>query len=492
MSTTTSSLTSINSSGGLTTSSTLTNALGTLQESGLASGVNSTAIIQAELAVEEEPMTNIEDEITGLTSEDTQLSTIESYLQAVSNDAQALSKPSLFANVQTVSSTNSSLVSATGTGSIGAVVGSNTITVSQLASAASRTFVYSSPSSATTISIDGSSVAVSAGESAATLASAINSSNSLDVYATTATDSSGNTELVLSSRTTGAQTSDGYINVNGATGLLSENTSLASAGQNAEYSINGGSLQSSATDTVTNAIAGITLNLEGVTGSNPITITASTPAPSSSAIISAVEQFVNDYNSTLYVIESAIDTAPASETTASAYNPNSGSLFGDDELENLLSDLRDTLGEAYGSGSSTYTILSQLGISTGASTGAATTDATDGYLTVNTDTLSAAISSNSSSVKSLLQSWSTSFQSVTNAAAASTTGAIANRISGNGELITGLQSRYTAMQEAYNTEEKTMVEQWAQVESTLEDLSTQKTSLTTFSTELENENSSSN
>ncbi len=433
-------------------SSTLTNALGNIQDLGLASGMNTDEIIEAELAVDEEPMTNIEDEIEGLQSEDSTLGTIQDDLQTVAADALKLSDVTLFAQSQTVSSTNSGLVSARLTGSLGAVIGASTISVTQLASAASRTYAYTSPSSATTITIDGQSLAISAGESASTIASTINQSNSYDVYATTATDSSGNTELVLSSRSTGAQTGD-YIDVAGASDVLTENTALASAGQDAEYSVNGGATQSSASDTVSGALPGITLTLSGVTGSTPVTLDTSSPAPDATTIISEVEQFVNDYNSALEAIESDIDTAPASESDSGDYNPNSGSLFGDDELENLLSDMRESLSATYGSGSSLYTSLAAIGISTGEPTGSMSSSSVDGELTVDTDTLTDAIESDPSDVKSLLQTWSTSFQTVVNNAASSTTGALATRVSGSGDLISNLQDQYDSMQTLYAQEE---------------------------------------
>jgi flagellar hook-associated protein 2 len=471
-------------------SGTLTNELGNLQDLGLASGINTDELIEAELAVDEEPMTNIEDEIKGLETEDSTLGTIQDDLQTVAQDALKLSDVTLFAQSQTVSSTNSGLVSAKPTGSLGAVIGSSTVAVTQLASAASRTYAYTSPSSATTVTIDGKSLAISAGESASTIASAINQSGSYDVYATTATDSSGNTELVLSSRSTGEQ-SGSYIDVEGASGVLTENTALASAGQDAEYSINGGATESSASDTISGALPGITLTLSGVTGSTPVTIDTSNPAPDATTIVSEVEQFVSDYNSALEAIESDIDTAPASESDSSDYNPNSGSLFGDDELEDLLSDMRESLSETYGTGSSLYTSLAAIGISTGTSTGSMSSSSVDGELTIDTDTLTDAIESNPSDVKSLLQTWSTSFQSVVNNAASSTTGALATRVSGNGELISSLQDQYDSMQTLYTQEEKTMEAEWADTEAALEDLNDQKSSLSTFSTELENESSSS-
>lgn len=506
---------SINSSGGLTADSTLTNdgADGALQEVGLASGINTNELIQAELAEQEQPLTNMAAEISGLETEDNTLSGIQYQLQDVSLDAMAIAEPSTFFDVQSISSSNSSLVTAATSNGVGAVIGSSTVTVTQLASAAQRTFNYTTPTAADTITIDGQPLSVAAGETAATLADTINSSDTLDVYASATTNAQGQQQLVLSSRSTGNNDNGlgTYINVQdgttqvsgtgtygqsgyvaGGTGaVLSEIGSLAQEGGDAEYSINGGALQSSATDTVTNALPGVTLSLLGVTGSaSPVTITTSAPGPDVTAIISAVQQFVNDYNAAILSIEADVNTAPASESNSSDYNPNSGSLFGDDELENLLNDMRETM-YTPGAGLPTgLAALSDIGISTGASTGEVVQSSLDGELTIDTSTLTSAIESNPSGVQAVLTSWAQSFQTVVNNAAAPA-GAIEARVSGNTQLITNLQSQYSSMQTLFNQQEENMEEQWAQVEATLSDLDDQKTTLTSFANSQSSSSSSS-
>ena len=120
-SSTTSSLLSeqaINTSGGLTSTSTLTNsgAGGQLQITGLASGINTNELIQAELAEKELPLTNMQDTITSLQNENSTLSAIQTALQTVSLDALDLGEPSLFFQAQTVTSSSPNLVTATTTG----------------------------------------------------------------------------------------------------------------------------------------------------------------------------------------------------------------------------------------------------------------------------------------------------------------------------------------------------------------------------------------
>lgn len=494
----------INTSGGLTSSSTLTNtgANGQLQITGLASGLNTNMIIQAELLQKEQPMQAINSELNGLQVENTSLSSIQSALRTVSLDAMSLGDPALFANVQTISSSDSSLVSAATTNGPGAVVGSSTISVSQLASASQRTFAYTTPTAADTLTIDGQSLSLTSGESAADAASAINSSNSLDVWATATVDSNGNQQLVLSSRSTGNLDSGAgtYINVQdngvqvsgtgtyGQTGyvagsagpVLTEVGSLAQDGGDATYTVNGGAAQYSHTDTVTNALPGVTLTLSGVT-TNPVTITANAPGPDTNSIVKAVQQFVTDYNSAVSTIEQKVNTAPASETNPSSFNPNSGSLFGDVGLETLLGTMREAMYTPGAGLPSGMAALTDLGITTGTSNGTMSQSSVSGMLTVDTNKLTSALQSNPSGVEAVLQSWATGFQGLVNQAAGPG-GNISARLSGNNSLITTLQSQLHSMQQMFSQEEANLQAQWAQVEGVLSKLKGQQTNFSGVST----------
>ena len=476
---------SIDTSSGLTSNSTLTNggAGGTIQVTGLASGINTNAIIQAELALKEEPMTNMLAEIDGVKTQDAQLTSISSSLNLVLIDAQTLGSPSMFFKSQSATSSNSA-VTATTTGEVGAVIGSSTIAVTQLASAAQRTFAFTSPGSADTVTLDGQQVSLAAGASSTDLADAINSSNSLDVWASAT--SSG--QIVLSSRSTGDNGAN-FIQVSDTTGSLVENTALAQNGQDALYSINGVP-GSSTTDTVT-AMPGLTLTLNAVTGSsNPVTVTVSPPGPNVNAIVQAVQQFVSDYNNALSSLQSTINTAPASESNSSSYNPNSGTLYGDDELENLISDMRQAMISPGGGLPLGMATLSDLGINTGSSNGNLNQSAISGMLTVNTAKLTQALESNPAGVEAVLQSWSSSFGSVVNNEAGPG-GAIETRINGDSQEISQLQNQYTSLQAMFTQEEADMEEQWAKVEGTLSELKGQSSALSSFANSFSSNSSSS-
>lgn len=490
---------SITTSGGLTSTSTLTNdgAGGQLQITGLASGINTNELIQAQLAEDELPLTNLQDTISAMTTENSQLSTIQSALQTTSLDALDLGEPSLFFQSQTVTSSDTSLVTATAAQNIGAVIGSTTLSVARLASASQATFSYTAPTSGTdTLTIGNAqgtqTVAVTAGESNAQIASNINGDNSGIAYATVLS----NGQLVISSRTTGDGSSDGTGNGNPITLSSAASGSIApvssTKGQDAEVYVNGSTTATySANDTMTDAVPGVTLTLNGVTPTGaPVTITTGAPAPDTSSILQAVQQFVTDYNNAIGGIETAINTAPASESNSSDASPYTGSLFGDPEMEDMLNNLRNSVDASDPSLASGYQSLQDIGISTGSSTGTASANSTDGLLTVDTSTLTAAIEADPTAVQAALQSWSNQFQTVANNASGPF-GSLESRISGNNTQIGSLDNQLTTAQEMYNNEESNLEEQWASVESTLETLDNQKTSLSSFSSSLSTTSSTS-
>ena len=301
---------------------------------------------------------------------------------------------------------------------------------------------------------------------------------------------------MISSRTTGDGSSTGTGNGNPITLSSSASGSLtpvaSTAGQDAEVYVNGSTTPSySATDTVTDAVPGVTLTLNGVTPTNaPVTITTGVPAPNTSSIIQAVQQFVSDYNNAIQGIQTAINTAPPSESNSSDASAYTGSLFGDPQLEDMLSNIRASVDTSDPTLTSGYQSLQDLGISTGASNGSTNASATDGLLTVNTATLTAAIQNNPSAVQAALQSWSSQYQKVVNNASGPF-GSIETRIGGNNTEISTLNNQLTTQTEMFNNEEKALQQQWAQVEATLGTLNNQKTSLSSFANGLSSSSSSS-
>ena len=106
----------------------------------------------------------------------------------------------------------------------------------------------------------------------------------------------------------------------------------------------------------------------------------------------------------------------------------------------MLSNIRASVDTADPTLTAGYQSLQDLGVSTGASNGSTNASATDGLLTVDTATLTAAIQNNPSAVQAALASWSSQYQKVVNNASGPF-GSIETRISGNNTEISSLQGQ---------------------------------------------------
>jgi flagellar hook-associated protein 2 len=427
---------------------------------GLGSGLNTSEIITALLGVERAPITRLSDEQSTLEGQRTQLQSIQSSLTQLTFDAQELGSPALFNTSQAVSSSEPTRISATST--TGAAVGGYEVNVTQLANSGQRTFTFKSPAAAETLTIDGHEIEVAAGSSIQALVEKINSDSTATVYAAAI----GEEAVVLSTRETGA-TGAGFIAVTDAGGTLVEQAGLAKEGQNAEYTIDGVA-GSSASNTLKGAIPGVTLELKALTTTTgPVTIDVQPPAADASAIASQVQAFVSLYNSTIGAINTQLTTKPPSAPESTA-ELQTGTLFGDFELGNLLSQMRQSIYEPGKELPAEMSSLVDIGISTGAPSGNGTPShsAIEGQLTVNTAQLESAIQANPAGVQKMLQSWSQSFQTLVNADAAPG-GSLEARISGDSTQTLELGNRIATMNEMLAVRQKALEAEFAAMEKAM-------------------------
>jgi flagellar hook-associated protein 2 len=456
-----------------------------MQITGLASGLDTNAIVSALMTNANQQVTNVENQQTGITALNTNLTTIQLALQTVASDASALADPSLFTPTQTITSTNSALVNATATSSNGAVVGGYQITVSALASASQKTFTYSNPSSATNFTIDGQQFSLAAGASADSLVNQINSDSNATVWATVTQEASGNTPatIVMSNRATGEpDTSGDYINVQGASGILTQ--TAETDGTNAQYTINGVAGQSTSNTIsgaevpsaqgdpapnvnsnqgATETIPGVALSLNGITGSgSPATVDVSAPGANTTAISTAVSQFIKDYNSAITTIQTQLSQTPSSS------DPTQGQLYGDPDLQQLLGNMREMMDATVGGLTGSMSSMLDVGVSTGATTGSGVPSASAlaGNLTLDASSLTSALTSNASGVQKVLTSWSIEFSQLVNNEAAPG-GTISTRITGDNAQINYLSTQISNMQAANAQQQQELVSEFANMESTL-------------------------
>ncbi len=417
--------------------------------SGLSSGLNTSEIISALLGVERTPITRLTDEQITLEGQRTQLQSIQSNLTQLTFDAQELGSPTLFNTSQAVASSEPTRVTAATTA--GAAVGGYEVNVTQLANSGQRTFTFKSPAAAETLTIDGKEIEVAAGASIEDLVKAINSDSTATVYAAAV----GTETVVLSTRETGA-TGAGFIAVSDPGGTLVEQAGLAKEGQNAEYTIDG-VVGSSASNKLTSAIPGVTLELKALTTTTgPVTVDVQPPGPNASAIVSQVQAFVKLYNSTIGTVNTQLTTKPPTDP-GSAAELQTGTLFGDFELTSLLSGMRQAIYQPGSGLPAEMSSLADIGISTGAPTGnASPSQATlEGQLTLNTAQLESAIQANPAGVEKMLQGFSKGFQELVSANAGPG-GSLEARISGDTTQTSELGSRITTMNEMLAIRQKTL------------------------------------
>jgi|HubBroStandDraft_3_1064219.scaffolds.fasta_scaffold02259_4 flagellar hook-associated protein 2 len=440
-----------------------------LSISGLASGLDTTSIISALMAVERQPVTRLTDEQEKLQAQQQQLQSVQSSLQQLALAASEFTLPSLFETSQTVTSSEPTRVSAVTTS--GAGIGGHEVEVKQLANSAQRTFTFTSPTAEDTLTIDGNQFTLKAGETAKELASTINSDSSATVYA--AVLESGT--LVLSTRATG-NTGAEFIKVSDPGGALVEQAGTAKEGKNAEYTVDGVA-GSSASNTVTNAIAGVTLTLNGLTPTGPVTIDVQAPGASVSGVEAQVKSFIKLYNSTVEAIQKQLATKPISKPEkASEYG--AGALFGDFELESLLANMRQSMYEPIAGLAVEMSNPSDIGISTGSGTAGATSQsAIEGQLTLDPTKLAEAVQSNPAGVQQMLQKWSQSLQSTLNGVA-EPGGTLEARVTGDASQITELTNQITTMNEMLTQREKALQATYAQLESAISKNSSQAAWLT--------------
>lgn len=225
---------------------------------------------------------------------------------------------------------------------------------------------------------------------------------------------------------------------------------MGSKGQDASLTIDGVPVDSSS-NTVTNAIAGVTLNLTGTT-SSPVTLQVSADT---SQAASAINTFVSDYNTVISNLNTQF-TYDASSSTA-------GNVEGDSAAEFVQSTL---LGDAAAgvSGNGAISTLADLGI----------TMNEDGTLTVDSSQLNSALTNNFQEVQNFFQTTSTGFaqqfstdlNNLTNP----TNGPIAVDLNGITSSVSSLQSQITDFQANLTTEQQSLTTYYDNVNVTLQSL----------------------
>jgi flagellar hook-associated protein 2 len=372
-------LSSVNSSSAINISDILEAATGAST-----AGIDVTSAVNSAVSAAEAPENAWESQITTLQSQTSALTQIQTNATNLDGDVQALNNLTGPLSATTVTSSNSSVVTATAAS--GSATGNEVVVVKSLASTASYVSAVeantSSTLSAESLTItngSGASSTITTGSGVNTLSdleTAINGAG-LGVTASIINDASGS-RLAITSNTSG---SAGSFTVS-STGTTLGFTQAAS-GSNASLTVNGIGI-TSASNTVTGAVPGLTLNL---LSASPGTSVSLSVAPNTSQASAAINQFVTDYNTAIGNLNAQFADSGSGQ----------GVLANDPAVRNLQSELLAALDytATSPSGGTTTTVpnLSSLGISVNA----------DGTLSVDSTTLNNVLQNNFNDVQNFFQ-----------------------------------------------------------------------------------------
>ena len=389
-----------------------------ISASGIGSGLDVESIITQLMEVESQPLTNIQLEQASYESELSAWGTVKSSLAEFQTSLSSLTNVAQFS--ATKASISDSEVATVSTSSE-AVAGSYSLEVSQLAQAQklvaagqssditsigngtitidlgtisggtfdSETGQYtgasfsSSGSATTSITIDSSNNSLSG------IRDAINEAD-IGVSVSIVNDGSDSPYRLVLTSTENGEDGSIKISVSGDAALSdmlahdpSDDAGQALTetvtAQNAEFELDGIAM-SKGSNTVTDAVEGLALNLLETNVDSPVTISVS---QNTSSVTASVNSFVSAYNTITNLLDSA--TAYDAETETAA-------LFtGDSTIRAIQTQIRNILNTPVSGGAGIYTMLADIGVSIDA----------EGTMSVDSDELESALSENFSDIAAL-------------------------------------------------------------------------------------------
>lgn len=378
-------------------------------------GLDVTAAVNSAVTAAEAPEQAWETQQSTIQSQISALNQIQTYATNLDNDIQSLNSVVGPLSARTVNSSNSNVVTASAAS--GSTIGNHVVVVNNLATTASwtsATFATSAtamPAGSFTITTDSGSTATITTDGSQTLSDVANQINgdNLGLTASVVTDASGSRLAIVANSSGSAANFTVDDSASPSFGFAQ-----AAIGTNASLTVDGISI-SSASNTVTGAVSGVTLDLLSADPGIQVSLGVSQDV---SQATSAINQFVSDYN-----------TAISALNTQFTYVSGSGEgvLSTDSAVRNLQSALLSALDYTYtpASGTTTMPNLSALGISM----------QNDGTLSVDSSTLQSALQNNFSDVQSFFQG--TAFNGFANSLDQQLTSFISP---GNGAFTVDLQS----------------------------------------------------
>jgi flagellar hook-associated protein 2 len=219
----------------------------------------------------------------------------------------------------------------------------------------------------------------------------------------------------------------GTLNPGDSFSVATFNPTLSVA-QNALVQV-GNQVVSSSTNTVTNAIPGVSLNLTGTTASSTVTVSQNVSAEAND-----VATFVNSFNSVTSIISGLTQALP---------NQTAPPLANNGAMESVLFGLQEGLGAAN---------LSKLGVSI---------DSKTGQLSFDSGQFASNVASDPAGVQTALTAIYNALNGTVSSALTPVTGGIAATTSSINNQITQLNQQITQLQNQYNQQQQQLTDEYA-------------------------------
>jgi len=405
-------------------------------------GFDVTSTVTSILAIQQAIETPWQTQLTALQAQDTALSGIGTSLSSLTTDMTALTDPEGVMASKQGSSSDTNVLALSSASSI-AIAGSHTVTVTQLAQTSSE---YSDQITNATDTLSGS-LTIQIGTGTAQTITLDSTDNTLQTLATALNSGSYGVTASVVSSATGSRLSLVSDN-SGTAGQITLTPSLTDAttstsigftvgqtGQDAMLNVDGLDT-TSASNTVTGAIPGVTFQLLATAPSTPVQIQITND---NGSIETAVQQMVTDYNSVITGM-----ATQEGNTSAGVAEP----LYGSPTISLIQEQLAGSLFSGAASGS--VNNIGQLGI--------AVND--DGTLTLTVSTLDSILNSNYADVQGYLQNSGSFGQNLSTAlntlGTASPTGAISLALAQNSTEESGLNTDITNENASIATQKTTL------------------------------------
>lgn len=459
--------------------------MSTINFSGLASGIDTNALIdatsaatrQARVTPKEKKVTELEETNSAFDQLETKLNTVRTSLQEFTTLAGGGVSKQASSSRESVLTATASNAATNGSYSVSVAqlaknfTGSFDTTFSSITSPVLSTINPADPAVDRTVSFaigtgsDLTTVNVEVTNGSYSISDFVTSFNNATTKATASLVNVGTTaspsyKIVVTSNNEGL--SKGQVNITVGASVTSLATSTVSQATNAQLSITGIGTITRPTNTVNDVISGLTLSLSSIGDS---TVKVSEDAATTTTKIQA---FIDAYNEVVrYIAENnQITRDESSKDIQNVFGPLASTRTDD----NALTALRSAIASTAATGGSAVRIFSDMGITT----------ERDGTLKFDTTKLQTAVASEPSSVSSVLQRFADTV------AATGGTIDIYTRFNGlfdistnsNKTLITNLNQQISEAEKQIARTEDEMRARFARLESQMSRLQQQQSSLT--------------